>query len=148
MQKIPTCCVDLRDSRCKNPACSWPTRAENASNGRKDREHHGGGEPGAKKFQPPCDLLPRDTIIIFLLSPWPAMRAHPSWQRHLASHLFFPLLFFFRRRTQRLLTRLLHVASYLASSRRPHLLDLLIIIEIHPIIISAETIIPRGRADQ
>ena len=54
--------------------------------------HQGGGEPGAKKNQPPCDLLPGTQEYLFLL-PWPAMRAHPSWQRPLSGHIFFSLFF-------------------------------------------------------
>jgi len=108
----------------------------------------GGGEPGAKKINPRAISSPGHKNMFLL--PWPAMRAHPSWQRPLSGHIFFSLFFLFflcpqRTPTQR---RLLHASPYLASSRRhgSHLLDLLIIIEIHPIIISTE--IPRGGAEE
>ena len=55
--------------------------------------HQGGGEPGAKKLSTPVRSAPRDTRISFFLLPWPAMRAHPSWQRPLSGHIFFSLFF-------------------------------------------------------
>ncbi|KAF8661857.1 hypothetical protein HU200_056816 [Digitaria exilis] len=62
------------------------------------------------------------------------MRAHPSWQRPLSSsHLFFSL---YARRLDD--SYKLHLTSPLQGGNGSHLLDLLIIIEIHPIIISTE----------
>jgi len=84
--------------------------------------------PGPKKSTPVRSPPPghNDHLIIITVA------CHAS-APIMAKASSMPHLFF--RRTQTL-TRLLHVAPYLASSR---LLDLLIIIEIHPIIISAET---------
>ncbi|KXG32328.1 hypothetical protein SORBI_3003G139100 [Sorghum bicolor] len=102
--------------------------------------------PGPKKSTPVRSPPPGHNNHLFFIITVACHASAPIMAKASSITSFFSS--FFPRRTQRLLTRLLHVASYLASSRRPHLLDLLIIIEIHPIIISAETIIPRGGADQ
>ena len=52
----------------------------------------GGGEPGAKKINPRAISSPGHKNMFLL--PWPAMRAHPSWQRPLSGHIFFSLFFF------------------------------------------------------
>ena len=99
--------------------------------------HQGGGEPGAKTNQPPCDLLPGTQEYLIYYRGLPCERTHHGKGLSQVTSFFSFFLCPQRTPTQR---RLLHASPYLASSRRhgSHLLDLLIIIEIHPIIISTE----------
>ena len=106
--------------------------------------HQGGGEPGAKTNQPPCDLLPGTQEYLIYYRGLPCERTHHG--KGLSQVTSFFLFFLCHQRTPT--RRLLHASPYLTSSRRhgSHLFDLLIIIEIHPIIISTE--IPRGGAEE
>lgn len=106
-----------------------------------EREAKGTGTPWGKRTRgqknKPRAISSPGHKNIFLL-PWPAMRAHPTWQRPLSkSHLF---LIFLPSTHADSTPKSYMLQPYLASSRRhgSHLLDLLIIIEIHPIIISTE----------
>jgi hypothetical protein len=65
------------------------------------------------------------------------MRAHPSWQRPLSGHIFFSFFCALNARRLNDDSYMLHLTSPLQGGGS-HLLDLLIIIEIHPIIISTE----------
>ena len=105
------------------------------SNG--DRDTRGEENPGPKNYQPPCDLLPgTQEYLFFYCRGLPCERTHHGKGLSLVTSFFHFFLCHQRTPTR----RLLHASPYLASSRRhgSHLLDLLIIIEIHPIIISSE----------
>jgi len=111
------------------------------SNG--DRDTRGEENPGPKNYQPPCALLPGTQEYLFFIAVACHASAPIMAKASLRSHLFS---LFFLPSTHADST--LHGSPYLASSRRhgSHLLDLRIIIEIHPIIISTE--IPRGGAEE
>ena len=107
----------------KSGVRSGPTGAETTDTGTRNKMRE--ETPGPKTSTPVRSPPPARNNHLFIIA-WPAMRAHPSWQRPppLGCHIFF--LFF----TCCSLPRLFQAA---------YLIDLLIIIEIDPIIISAET---------
>lgn len=114
----------------KSGVRSGPTGAETTDTGTRNKMRE--ENPGPKTSTPVRSPPPARNNHLFIIA-WPAMRAHPSWQRPpLGCHIFFSL--FCCRRTQTFtccsLPRLFQAA---------YLIDLLIIIEIDPIIISAET---------
>jgi hypothetical protein len=129
------CWVDYKYLPCLR--CSsllnslWPDRKPQQSSQDEQRtrgsRHKGtqkGENPGPKN-QPPCESPP-GTPVKHLLLRWPAMRAHPSWQRPLkmshlislffSSPLFFPsILFCSALLIQRVI---LHASPYLAFKPR------------------------------
>nr|ACN35643.1 unknown [Zea mays] len=126
----PCFCCRSPCSMQKSGVRSGPTGAETTDTGTRNKMRE--ETPGPKTSTPVRSPPPAHNNHLFI-NTWPAMRAHPSWQRPpLGCHIFFSL--FCCRRTQTFtccsLPRLFQAA---------YLIDLLIIIEIDPIIISAET---------